>query len=63
MTQNTKIKIHRLNNRKNNIMFMEKCEKHKKEKCESCKLDLITDKMLNGNSLTLKDILDLGECK
>ena len=63
MTQNTKIVIHRLNNRKNNIMFMEKCEKHKKEKCESCKLDLITDNMLNGNSLTLKDILDLGECK
>ena len=35
------------------------CLKHKKLKCSDCKIDLITDKMLNGYSLTLKDILEI----
>jgi len=35
--------------------------KHKKLcKCDKCKLERITDNMLNGHSLTLKDILSLG---
>jgi len=35
---------------------------HKKScKCDKCKIDQITDNMLNGKNLTLKEILSLSD--